>query len=64
MCCEGGIVWMVKGEERPFEPLEDVRRPWLEESVSWGAPEGAERDKGDKGDEDDESDEAPTLVWL
>ena len=60
MCAEKGIMWLVDGEERAFEPLEEVRRPWLEESAAWGQPDAPDRDKdaGDKGDD------APTLVWL
>lgn len=60
MCGEKDIVWLVDGEERPFEPLEEARRPWLEESSSWGQPDVPHQgtDLGDKGDD------APTLVWL
>ena len=59
---EKDIVWLVDGEERPFEPLEEVRRPWLEESAAWGQPDAPNRDKGDEGGGD--GDEPPQLVWL
>ena len=50
-----GLVWLVDGDERPFEPLPDLRRPWLEESSSWGSP------REDAPAEDPVPD---TLVWL
>lgn len=37
---DGGLVWLVDGAERPFEAAPERRRPWLEESVEWGAPGG------------------------
>ena len=54
----GGLVWLERGEERPFEPLPERRRPWLEESTGWGAP----ADGG--GREPDEPDAPSELVWL
>lgn len=62
MCAEKGIVWLVDGEVRPFEALEEVRRPWLEESAAWGQPDVPNRDKDGEGDKD--GDEPPQLVWL
>lgn len=50
------IVWMVDGEERPFETLGDRRRHWLEESATWGS-DGREPSPGD-------DPEPPELVWL
>ena len=62
---DGGIVWLVNGEERPFEPLEETRRPWLEESTSWGEPAAGDgpAGRGPSGKDDDAS-EPPQLVWL
>lgn len=50
------IVWLVDGEERPFETMGDRRRPWLEESAVWSSED---RDLG-SGD----GPEPPELVWL
>ena len=57
----GGIVWLEKGEERAFEPLPELRRPWLEESSSWGVRPGGDVEKG--GPSGDSS-EPPELIWL
>lgn len=52
------LVWLEDGEERPFSALPERRRPWLEESATWG--EGS-RDARPA----DEGPEPPdTLVWL
>lgn len=56
---ESGILWLVDGQERPFEPALERRRPWLEESTSWGASERDEKDEPAS-----PPDESPTLVWL
>lgn len=61
MCGEKDIVWLVDGEERPFEPLEEVRRPWLEESAAWGQPDAPDQGGDDGGGG---GDDAPALVWL
>ena len=61
MCGEKDIVWLVDGEERPFEPLEEVRRPWLEESAAWGQPDAPDQGGDDGGGE---GDDGPALVWL
>ena len=53
-----GIVWLENGEERPFEPLPERRRPWLEESSAWGGSDGGEEHP------DDDGDDAPELIWL
>ena len=55
----GGIVWLENGETRPFEPREETRRPWLEESSGWGEPDVA----GGADPKDDDA-EPPELVWL
>lgn len=53
-----GLVWLVNGEERAFEPSPE-HRPWLEESTSWGSAEGP-ADEARKLDDD----APPELVWL
>lgn len=60
MCAEKGIVWLVDGEERAFEPLEEVRRPWLEESAAWGQPDAPSPGEG----RDADGDEPPQLQWI
>lgn len=60
---EAGLLWLVNGEERPFEPAGRGERPWLEESAEWG------RSAADSGSEDQDppdspKDDAPQLVWL
>lgn len=50
------IVWLVDGEEHPFETMGDRRRPWLEESAAWGS----DAREGAPGDDP----EPPELVWL
>ena len=57
----GGIVWLERGEERPFGPLEEVRRPWLEESAAWGQPDAPDQGGDDGGGG---GDDGPALVWL
>ena len=57
----GGIVWLENGEERAFEPLPELRRPWLEESSALGA--GPESDPRADGPSDDSPD-PPELIWL
>lgn len=56
-----GIVWLEKGEERAFEPLPELRRPWLEESSAWGAAPG---NKPEAGGPSGDSPEPPELIWL
>lgn len=57
----GGIVWLENGEERAFEPLPELRRPWLEESSAWGAALG---NKPEAGGPSGDSPEPPELIWL
>ncbi len=56
-----GIVWLEKGEERAFEPLPELRRPWLEESSAWGVAPG---NKPEAGGPSGDSPEPPELIWL
>lgn len=60
---EKGIVWMVDGEERPFDPVSRSRRPWLEESTEWGARDGGADDVAGEGASGDEE-EPPRLEWI
>lgn len=52
------LVWLENGEERPFAPLPEHRRPWLEESAAWGEP-GREAPPVDQGPKPPD-----TLIWL
>ena len=52
------LVWLEDGEERPFSALPERRRPWLEESTTWG--DGA-RDVRPASEDPEPPD---TLVWL
>lgn len=57
---EGGIVWMVDGHEVPFEAVGESRRPWLEESASWG--DGEQRPP--KKDDGSEPSAPSELIWV
>ena len=52
------LVWLEDGEERPFTPPPEHRRPWLEESAAWGEP-GREAPPADQGPKPPD-----TLIWL
>ena len=56
-----GIVWLERGEERAFEPLPELRRPWLEESSAWGAASGGDAEEGGPSGD---SPAPPELIWL
>ena len=56
----GGLVWMVDGDERPFEDIPAEVRPWLEESSDW-ASEGRSSEDEKPPAEPPASD---SLVWL
>ena len=57
----GGIVWLENGEERAFEPLPELRRPWLEGVVRLGR--GA-RERSQADGPSDDSPDPPELIWL
>lgn len=59
---EGAIVWLIDGREVPFGPRDEPRRPWLEESTSWGS-DVAPREGGE-GAGDDEDGSPPELIWI
>ena len=50
-----GIVWLEDGQEAAFEPASPPR-PWLEESLEWGARD----ESASQPDEDGPAE----LVWL
>lgn len=52
------LVWLEDGEERPFAPSQESRRPWLEESATWGEGSRAARPA------DDGPEPPDTLVWI
>lgn len=51
------LVWLVDGDELPFEDAASAHRPWLEESAAWASAE-----KEDATPE--KSQEPETLIWL
>ena len=59
----GGLVWLVDGDERPFEDAPATCRPWLEESSDWAAGKDPEPEShADANAEKPAASEA--LVWL
>ena len=51
------VIWIEDGKDKPFEPAEHPR-PWLEESLEWGARDEVAPKPEPDGD-------GPTeLVWL
>lgn len=59
---EVDLLWLVNGEERPFEPAGRGERPWLEESAEWGR--SADDQGSDPEPPDPPKDDSPHLVWL
>ena len=53
------LVWLEDGVEQPFESMTELRRPWLEESSSWGSTDDARR-----GLPDDDGAGPQEIIWL
>lgn len=59
---EPDIIWLVDGDEVPFEDVRRSGRPWLEESAAWGA--GGEDDPRSSDDNGDDEEGPSELVWV